>query len=148
MAVLITGPHERGRMTRLLQIIAAVATLFVAPIAAAHANEVIASGEWVKKTQAIRGTWSIVERDGRTFIEFDDQFRTRNAPDLKVFLTADSSATLENENAIDNAVFIARLQSNRGAQSYELPADVNAADFSSVIIHCEQYTKLWGVGDF
>ena len=136
-------------MTKVLSAVAmGTALVFAASAASAQSDQgtVLAEGEWVKSTANIRGEWSIVERDGTRYIEFDDEFRTRNAPDLKVFLSPTEVGDLTNNNAIEGSQLVSVLESNRGAQSYELPADVDLSSYESVIIHCEAYTKLWGGG--
>ena len=41
---------------------------------------------------------------------------------------------------------IAKLKSNKGSQRYKLPAGTDPSDYKTVIIHCEQYSKLWSTG--
>ncbi len=106
----------------------------------------LASGAWTKKTQNSRGAWSIVEENGEISIRLDDDFSTRGAPDLKLFLSPLSVGDVRNGNAVDGSLFIAELSSNKGAQSYTLPAGVDLADYKSVLIHCQQFTKLWSAG--
>jgi len=36
------------------------------------------------------------------------------------------------------------IDSVKGRQEYVVPADINLADFESILIHCEQYNILWG----
>jgi len=114
---------------------------------AQDAETVLHSGEWSKASFKSSGTWQIVERDGSRFVELSSDFKTRNAPDLKIFLSSQPSDSLTGKNATDSAILISELESNRGGQSYELPADLDLADFSSIMIHCEQYSKLWSVSD-
>ena len=97
------------------------------------------SGTWTKKSQKISGTWTI--EDGK--ISFSD-FSTRNAPDLIILLSPLTVDELNNKNADQGAVFIAKLNSNKGDQVYTLPSDLDLSAFESIIIHCQQYTKLWG----
>ncbi|RMB12197.1 DM13 domain-containing protein [Eilatimonas milleporae] len=110
----------------------------------AEAATLLHGGTWVKKSKHIRGQWKIVEEDGRKIIVLGDDFRTSSAPDLKIFLSPLDIADLKNRNAIDGARFISPLASARGAQRYEIPADVDLSAFKAIIIHCEAYTKLWG----
>ncbi|MEM6626960.1 MAG: DM13 domain-containing protein [Pseudomonadota bacterium] len=104
---------------------------------------VYAGSDWTNVKQKTQGDWSVVERDGAFFVELGESFKARKAPDLKIFLSKADADTRKNKNAIEDAVFVAKLTSHKGAQSYQLPADVNPADFKTLIIHCEQYTKLW-----
>ncbi|MEO0399159.1 MAG: DM13 domain-containing protein [Pseudomonadota bacterium] len=120
----------------------------IALTGAAAATEVvdetiIAQGAWTKKFANARGEWSIVERGGSRFVVLSDDFRTRSAPDLKIFLTPTSVAALTGDNATSGSVLIAPLADNRGGQEFEIPADVDLSDYASIAIHCEAYSKLW-----
>ena len=99
---------------------------------------------WLKKNYAAQGDWSIETKDGQTYLVLADNFKTKKGPDLKLFLTKKSSASIgKNEAVQKHGTFIANLRSNNGGQSYRLPAGVNPSDFKSLVIHCEKYTKVW-----
>ncbi len=102
---------------------------------------------FVKKKKKIKGEWNIVKSDGKTFIHFNDAFKTKNGPDLKVFLSPQTITDVTGKTAIDGAVLLGILRSHKGAQKYEVPADVNLSDFKSVLVHCEAYSILWGGSD-
>ena len=36
------------------------------------------SGDFIRKSKRLKGAWNVVERDGRTFIVFSDDFRAAN----------------------------------------------------------------------
>lgn len=134
-------------------VITALALSLFAPLAIAEntaADGVVAKGtKWVKKTQKVEGAWSIVKEGDNHFVVLGGKFKTKKAPDLKLFLTPDTAKNLTNKNAIKNGVFIAKLKSVKGAQRYKLPAKAVKAlgNAKSLIIHCEKYTKLWGVAE-
>ncbi len=115
--------------------------------AAETASETLYSGVWKKKTAKSSGDWSIVKEGGRTFVKLSGDFKTRKAPDLKIFLSPLSAAEANSKNATDGAVLIAPLSSNAGAQTYEIPAGVNLAAYKSILIHCEAYAKLWSAAN-
>lgn len=104
------------------------------------------ANEWVEKKYGIKGSWEVVKRDGKTFIAFDEKFKTKNGPDLKIFLSDLSMDQVNGKNVISSSVLLSPLQSPKGAQEYEIPASVNIDDFASVLIHCEKYSVLWGGG--
>ena len=108
------------------------------------AGSVLHQGTWTTKGFAIEGQWKIVEDGGKRFVELDDGFRTKSAPDLKIFLSPKPLDQITGANATQQAVQVAELQSNRGAQRYEIPAGTDLGQFRSLIIHCEKYSKLWG----
>ncbi len=100
-----------------------------------------------KKTYGLNGSITIEQRGSSTFIVFSDDFKTKRGPDLKVFLSRNDVASSTGTNAVPASIRIGELKSNQGAQEYELPAGVNIADFNSVLVHCEAFSKLWGGAD-
>ena len=99
-------------------------------------------GGWTKKSQKIAGEWLIETRDGQAYLVLGDDFKTRNAPDLKFVLSNTSVDEVSNRNAMDGALFVANLESPSGEQVYLLPE--NFYEYSTLLLHCEKYTKLWG----
>lgn len=121
--------------------------LMLAPQAlAADGDTTVHQGSWSKKSHSTSGTWKIVKNGDDHFVVLDSRFKTRSAPDLKLFLSRDTSSKLTGRNATDNATRIAKLTSNSGAQRYKLPAGLDPSDFKTLIIHCERYSKLWSAG--
>lgn len=104
------------------------------------------SGSWTKKSNSISGTWSITDKGGKKTISLKG-FKTATAPDLKIFLSPNSAAQVSSRNATKGAVLVAKLKSSKGDQSYALPAGVDLSKYKSVIIHCEKYSKVWGVSN-
>ena len=111
------------------------------------ANGTLASGTWTKKSFKTKGSWTLSAENGVTTISLDDDFSTRNAPDLKIFLSPLSASEVKNKTAVPGSLLIAPLQSNKGQQSYVVPAGTDLSKYKSVIIHCEAYTKLWSAAD-
>lgn len=111
------------------------------------AGQTLYAGQWTKKSFKVSGDWSIVEKDGKTYIKLSSDFRTRNAPDLKIFLSPLAASQTNGDNATDGSILVAPLTSNSGEQTYEIPEGVDLANFKSVLIHCEQYSKLWSAAD-
>ena len=108
-------------------------------------NAAEATGTFTKKYQKITGEWKIIkDADGAKLVLSED-FKTRNAPDLKFILTNADVASMTGKNAMDGAVVISPLKSNKGEQVYALPA--NFKDFKTLALHCEQFSKLWGATD-
>ncbi|WP_306253030.1 DM13 domain-containing protein [Parvularcula sp. IMCC14364] len=112
--------------------------------ASASAEDILASGSsWDKVGQRTSGDWAIVARDGAFYIELGENFATRSAPDLKIFLSTEDAATRNNRNGLENTTFVAELTSSSGAQSYRLPDNLDPADFTSLIIYCQAFSKFW-----
>ena len=49
------------------------------------------------------------------------------------------------DNAVDRSILISKLTKARGAQRYALPEDLDLSQYRTLVLHCEQYAKLWGV---
>lgn len=123
----------------LLLLLFAVSAILSTPAVAENLH----GGSWTKKSFAIAGGWSIVEEGGRHYVVLDDAFKTKKAPDLKLFLSKQELGATNGKNATKDAVLIAKLDSERGGQRYALPA-VDLAEYRTLLIHCEKYLKLWG----
>ena len=123
------------------------ALLFVAAVpamaSAADGDTVFASSLWTKKAQQTTGLYSIEQRaDGYT-LSLSADFKTRKAPDLKIILSPHTPEQATAKNALVGGVVVAALKSNSGAQDYTIDPSVDLGEYRSVLIHCEQYTKLW-----
>ena len=104
------------------------------------------SGSFVEQNKRTSGTWSIETRADGQYVVLSDDFKTKRAPDLKIFLSPRQPDQLTGSNATTGSTFVAELTSNKGGQAYKLPAGVNLDDFASVLIHCEQYSVFWAAG--
>lgn len=100
-----------------------------------------------KKTYALDGSVTVEQRGDQTVLVFSDDFKTRKGPDLKVFLSKNTVASANGDNATTDAIRLGALISNKGTQEYVLPQGVNLADYSSVLVQCEAFSKLWGGAD-
>ncbi len=102
------------------------------------------SGVFTKKRYSIKGGWRIYEEAGQTHITFNEAFKTKGGPDLKVYLSPAPLDALNNNIAVKNSIKIGVLKSNKGAQTYTLPDHIDVSKFQSLIIHCEAFSVLWG----
>ena len=115
--------------------------------AAEETMQALHKGTWSKKSHKASGEWSIYTENGKTYVKLSSDFRTRNAPDLKIFLSPQAASDANGRNATNGAILISPLSSNAGEQVYEIPASVNLADYQSILIHCERFSKLWSAAD-
>ncbi len=130
-----------------ISIVAAVFTavvLALTPAVFADDGDVLFQGKWTKKTKKIEGTWKIVEDGGERYIILDEKFKTKKGPDLKIFLSTKTLDTVSNKNAVKGSVKVALLKSNKGAQRYQISAEVDLSRYKTLLVHCEKYAKLWG----
>ncbi len=104
----------------------------------------IASGSFAPRSHPAEGT-ALVLNDGsaQRFLRFED-FATDNGPDLNVYLSAsppDAPASEFDDDFVD----LGDLKGNVGPQNYEIPADVDLARHSTVVIWCVRFGVAFGV---
>lgn len=116
----------------------------------APSNDELPSGElegafssWGKTS--LSGSWSVVSENGRHYIQLADNFSAKKGPDVKIFLSPTASADVTGDNATKGSVFVKLLDDFSGRARIELPNGVDLSDYQSLIFHCEEYSKLWGV---
>lgn len=102
------------------------------------------SGGFEKSAFNIKGGWEIVKENGQTIFRVSDDFRTKNGPDLKLFLSPKTVDSATGATATQDAVRLGVLKSNKGSQDYIIPANIDLSQFNSILIHCEAFSKLWG----
>ncbi|MBE8991922.1 MULTISPECIES: DM13 domain-containing protein [unclassified Nostoc] len=110
----------------------------------------INSGTFVSGEQTTNGKVSITIKDGKSFLEIDDSFKTsESGPDLVVILhrsdnvinsTKPPSYSLKKGDYI----ILAPLQKYSGAQTYSIPQNINLADYKSVGIWCRKFNATFG----
>lgn len=103
-----------------------------------------AEKSFVKKRYTIHGSAKIETDGGQSHLVFSDDFKTKNGPDLKVYLSKRSIDSLSAQDVDKSAIRLSVLKSHKGAQSYTIPANINLNEYESVVIQCEAYTVLWG----
>lgn len=94
---------------------------------------------------SLRGDWEIVSVDGKTYIDLADNFRAIDGPDVKIFLSPLSVDDVKGNNATDGSLFVKLISEFEGAARIEIPEGTNLDDFETLVFHCEDYSKLWGV---
>lgn len=121
-----------------------VASLQPIPVRAAT---LIASltGSFETVSKPTSGTVTIIEEDGKRYLEFDDTFSSDNGPDLFVLLHKEANPRTYSP---DQYVNLGTLQSLQGQQRYEIPEDVSVEDFKSAVVWCRQFNVTFGVATF
>lgn len=106
----------------------------------------LASGQFVDKGgQHTDGAFRIERDSGRLFLLLSDDFQTDEGPDLHVLLSPTATDSADNDNAnVAGAHILAPLRALAGGQRYPLPPGVIPDSFRSVMIHCVQYSHLYG----
>ncbi len=123
---------------------AANLTFAAEPTTAVAMIKSAASGSFEKSTFKINGDWKIVKENGQTIFRVSEDFKTKNGPDLKLFLSPDAVRDVTGSTATNNAIRLGVLKSSAGSQDYVIPANIDLSQFRSILIHCEAYSKLWG----
>lgn len=136
--------NNRATQLRTAAVLIALLSAVLLPGQVAFAGD-DQGGTWTRKSQSIKGSWRIVDSADGRYLELDDAFRTRRAPDLKLFLSPLPADEITANNATSGSVLIAPLKKAKGAQRYALPDGLDLDEFQTLVLHCEQYTKLWGV---
>lgn len=80
------------------------------------------------------GSVRIVEAEGVQYVRYEN-FKTINGPDLYVYLSKDLAAT--------DFVDLGRLRATEGNVNYEIPSDVNIAEYPYVLIWCKAFGVLF-----
>ncbi len=99
---------------------------------------------FVKKRYSIDGAAQIIKTDTGHEIRFNESFKTKGGPDLKVYLSTKSLNELTPETVDSTSLKLGVLKSKKGAQSYIVPGNISLFEYKSVLIHCEAFTVLWG----
>ena len=100
---------------------------FIIPIICAlafatNASALTAQGKFKKKSYKIKGAWALLEIDGKQVISFHNNFKTKNGPDLKIFLSKQSLKNLDNNPTFTDPLSLGPIRSNRGCLLYTSPS--------------------------
>jgi len=78
-----------------------------------------------------------LKRQGKTWtLEISSDFTFDGAPDPKWAF---------GNKGVDKTTIFAPLKSNKGAQSYSIPATIDPSKYKRVILYCEKYSVPLGV---
>lgn len=124
----------------------ALLTIFSLAVAPppADAQEILHQGTWEARGFDVDGKWKIVRDGGQLYLVLDPTFHTKDAPDLKLYLSTKAAEEIDNRTATEETVLVARLESNRGAQRYPI-SERDLGRFKTLVLHNEKYSKLWAV---
>ena len=115
------------------------------PCAGAAISTTSQTGAFTGDAHPTRGVATIIEENGKRYLEFDQAFRSDNGPDLFVLLHKDAVPQTYGQ---DQFVNLGDLQSVEGSQRYEIPEDVSVEDFKSAVIWCRQFNVTFGYATF
>jgi hypothetical protein len=104
----------------------------------------LAAGQFHSNAHETKGTATVLQlADGRRVLRLTG-FETSNGPDVRVYLVA--SDDVQDDATVKQAGFVelGALKGNRGDQNYELPANVDLAQFRTVTIWCKRFSVNFG----
>jgi hypothetical protein len=84
---------------------------------------------------SVTGTARIYSTGGKFQLALTD-FSASNGPDLKVYISK--------EQQPEHFVNLGSLKSTGGNQVYDIPASVNAKEYTYALIYCQQFSHLFG----
>lgn len=116
------------------------------PTSVAPAVEQVAAGTFVDRSHPASGTAVVLSDGAQTFVRFEN-FETDNGPDLFVYLSRGTTAEGPEGSFDDDFVNLGALKGNIGDQNYEIPPDVDIADYSTVVIWCRRFSVAFGAAD-
>ena len=102
-------------------------------------------GRFVSHEHGTSGRVRVVRQpDGSRLLAIED-LDTSDGPDLRVWLT-DAEVSKDGWRVFDDGRYVdlGELRGNKGNLVYELPRDVDLADYQSVSIWCERFSVSFG----
>ncbi|MFE0579706.1 MULTISPECIES: DM13 domain-containing protein [unclassified Streptomyces] len=110
----------------------------------------LSQGSFISHEHDTKGTAKVVRlADGSHVLRLEG-LDTSNGPDLRVWLTdAPVKEGVAGWRVFDDGKYVSlgKLKGNKGDQNYEIPADVNLADYSSVAIWCDRFDVSFGAAE-
>ncbi len=93
------------------------------------------------------GTATVYELpSGERILRFEN-FRSKNGPDLHVYLSTEAP-TSTFAGLGENEAYLGALKGNVGNQNYEIPADVDLSQYMSVVIYCRPFRVVFSTAAF
>ncbi|MFD6230294.1 DM13 domain-containing protein [Streptomyces sp. NPDC060232] len=112
--------------------------------------QTLVEGSFISHEHDTKGTARIVRLPDGSHVLRLEGLDTSNGPDLRVWLTdAPVKEGVAGWRVFDDGKYVSlgKLKGNRGDQNYEIPADANLADYSSVAIWCDRFDVSFGAAE-
>ncbi len=146
-----TGSFLLAHRARALHAAAAVSAVVVVLSMATAIGvdaQTVAQGHFIERESKGEGVVFLVINEEGRWLEFNDDFKTGRAPDLRVYLSPVAASELTAETIEGGmSVFLAELDSRKGSQRYKIPENIDLTLFRSVAVHCLKYSKLYTAAD-
>ncbi|MCY0941423.1 DM13 domain-containing protein [Streptomyces antarcticus] len=107
----------------------------------------VAQGTFISHEHTTTGAVKLIRLpDGSHTLRLEG-LDTSNGPDLRVWITdAPVKEGTSGWQVFDDGKYVSlgKLKGNKGDQNYEIPAEVNLADYTSVTIWCDRFNVSFG----
>ena len=107
-------------------------------------SPVLATGTFRGLDHDASGSASLVRVEGTLYVRFEKDFRVLNGPDLLVYFSK-HDASSDASRFATGFVSLGELKGNRGSQNYAIPANVDPADYRSVVVWCRRFNVGFAV---
>lgn len=84
------------------------------------------------------GTVRIIEADNKNYVRYEN-FKTINGPDIYVYLAKDLDAK--------EYINLGKVKATEGNINYEIPNDINIAEYRYVMVWCKIFGVLFNYAD-
>jgi len=91
------------------------------------------------------GTATVFQQGEQSILRFEN-FSSTNGPDLHVLLVENIEGTRSAE--LGNYIDLGSLKGNMGNQNYEIPSDVDVAEYGGVMIYCMPFHVVFSTASF
>ncbi len=99
---------------------------------------VLASGDFIASAHEVQGRVLLIESGGKKIIRFED-FETINGPDLRIYLSADTT----NNDFID----LGEIKATKGNVNYDIPTGTDTEKYNNVLVWCRAFRVLFSHAD-
>lgn len=89
------------------------------------------------------GTGTIYQLEDGSHVARLEDFEVTNGPDLHVLLVPDGNPGGRDD--VTGYVDLGPLKGNIGDQNYDVPADVDPAEYGSIVIYCQPFHVIFSV---
>ena len=100
-------------------------------------NVLEAHGQFESVAHSASGQASLIRRAGGGQVLTLTSFEVDNGPDLRVYLVAGPA---RDESEVDDFEDLGGLKGNKGNQQYEIPAGLDLARYTTVVIWCRAFS--------
>lgn len=81
---------------------------------------------WTNKTYKVTGTWSLQKINDQYYFILENDFKTSQGPDLKIFLVQKEIDKIDKDEAVDKeGILIGDLTDITGGQRFAIPKNID-----------------------